>query len=82
MEVSRKNSEIIDKLFTYRNVQELEEYLDSNHDIDIIQLKDSQGNTVLHQLAYEGHIELIKVYVRKAKVRCKRRESTRSSVDG
>ncbi len=52
----RRESEIIDTLFSYRRVDELRDYLGNNPDIDIIQLNDSQGNTVLHQLAYEGYL--------------------------
>lgn len=60
---ARRESEIIDTLFSYRKVDELRDYLGNNPDIDIITLNDSQGNTVLHQLAYEGHLEIIKVLV-------------------
>lgn len=30
-------------------------------------INDQQGNNLLHQLAYEGHIDLIKIYVHEAK---------------
>ena len=35
-------------------------------------MADSQGNNVLHQLAFEGHLELIKVYVRKVQMKMRR----------
>jgi len=30
-------------------------------------IDDPQGNNLLHQLAYEGHIDLIKIYIHEAK---------------
>lgn len=66
------HSSIIENLFSNRQVEDLEEYLDNNPDINILALTDMQGNTVLHQLAYEGHFELIKVYARKAALRLKK----------
>lgn len=32
-----------------------------------MELLDSQGNTVLHQLAFEGHLDIIKLFVRYAR---------------
>jgi len=75
----KRNSEILEALFTYRKVDELEEYLADHPDLNINRLVDSQGNNVLHQLAYEGHLELIKVLVRKAVLKLRKSCSNPSS---
>lgn len=63
----RYQSEIIDILFSNRNINELSQYLTDNPELDLITLLDSQGNTVLHQLAFEGHLGIIQLFVKKAR---------------
>ncbi len=70
----RKESEIIELLFTNRRIDEVQEYLEENQELDIIQLTDTQDNTVLHQLAYEGHLDIIQLFVKEARKRIKRRK--------
>ena len=65
----RSQSETIDLLFHNRLIDEVREHLDSNPDIDLLRLRDRDGNTVLHQLAFEGHIDIIRLFVREAKRR-------------
>jgi len=60
-------------LFSNRKIDELSDYLTDNSDIDLITLTDNQGNTVLHQLAYEGHIDIIKLFVKEAKKSLRKR---------
>jgi hypothetical protein len=48
----KRNSEILEALFTYRKVDDLEEYLSDHPELNIVKLSDSQGNNILHQLAY------------------------------
>lgn len=65
-------------------MEDLEEYLESHPDINLMKVTDGQGNNVLHQLAYEGHFELVKVFVRKAVLRLKKeqqRQSTTKDID-
>ncbi len=61
--VKMRQSEIFDAIFTYRKVEELQTFLKSHPNINFIEINDSQGNNVLHQLAYEGHLDLIKIFV-------------------
>ena len=60
-------AEIIEAIFSNRNIHELNEYLESHPTLDLTQLTDSQGNTVLHQLAYEGHLDIIRLFAKQAK---------------
>lgn len=64
---SMRESEIFEAVFTYRKVEELEQFLNKNPTINFMAISDLQGNNVLHQLAYEGHIDLIKIYVHETK---------------
>jgi ankyrin repeat protein len=45
----------------------LGEYLDEHPDLDLISLTDTQNNTVLHQLAYEGQLDIMRLFVKRAK---------------
>jgi ankyrin repeat protein len=65
----RKQSEIIELLFCNRKIDELSEYLLENPELDLVGLKDSQANTVLHQLAFEGHLDIMQLFVMEAKKR-------------
>jgi hypothetical protein len=38
-------------------------------------INDAQGNNVLHQLAYEGHLDLIKIYIHETKKGIYKRKS-------
>lgn len=42
-------------------------------------INDLQGNNVLHQLAYEGHIDLIKIYIHEVKKAIYRKKGEESS---
>jgi ankyrin repeat protein len=35
-------------------------------------LKDNQSNTILHQLAFEGHLDIMQLFVKEAKKRLHR----------
>lgn len=54
-------------MFSNRKIDELSEYITENSDLNLIELIDAQGNTILHQLAFEGHLDIIKLFVKSAK---------------
>lgn len=72
----RKESEIIEILFSNRKIDELGDFLDQHPDLDIIGLADNQENTILHQLAYEGHLDIIRLFVKEARERLARKLKT------
>lgn len=61
---SRKNSDVIEFLFSNRNIDELADYLQQHPEIDLLKVADVQRNTVLHQLAFEGHLDIIQLLVK------------------
>jgi hypothetical protein len=65
----RKNSDIIELLFINRNIDELAEYLEQQPHLDLTGLADSQRNTVLHQLAFEGHIDILRLFLKESRKR-------------
>ena len=68
-EVARGGSELIETLFGSRRIDELSDFLHDNPELDIIELRDSQEMTVLHQLAFEGHLDILRLFVKEAKKR-------------
>ena len=78
--IRRKQSEIIELLFHNRIITEVNEYLQEHPEISLVQLNDSQDNTVLHQLAFEGHLDLIRLFVKEAKKRLHQRQSSQRSL--
>lgn len=67
MNTSLRQSEIFEAVFAYRKVEDLEQFLNKNPNINLMTISDAQGNNVLHQLAYEGHLDLIKIYIHETK---------------
>ncbi|CAM6005941.1 unnamed protein product [Sphagnum balticum] len=51
------------KLVSLR-IEELNDWLSERPNIDLIGLVDPQGNTLLHQLAFEDHLDIIKLFVK------------------
>lgn len=45
------------------------DYLEQHPQLDIVTLTDSQHNSVLHQLAFEGHIDILQLFIKEAKKR-------------
>ena len=60
-------AKVIEDIFSSRSIDDLNDYLDMHNQVDVTQLTDIQGNTVLHQLAYEGHLDIIRLFAKKAR---------------
>lgn len=70
----KQESEIIELLFTNRKIDEVSDYLDEHPHLDILALKDTQCNTVLHQLSFEGHLDIMQLFVKEARKRLNKRK--------
>jgi hypothetical protein len=57
------NRKYIDFIFTTTDYEKVQEFLDDNDKLDLTTLKDDKNSNILHQMAFQSRLPLMKLYL-------------------